>query len=90
MVWRFNHKIRWMPTGKKLRIETLVPSVIHWSADDWSTFEDIKTYDVGLGIHFADLFTQALPKGRQIKFTFYWPDAHHWEGANFTVRVGSL
>jgi glucoamylase len=90
MVWRFNHKIRWMPAGKKLRIETLVPAVIHWSADDWSTVEDIKTYDVGLGIHMADLFTQALPEGRQINFTFYWPDAHHWEGTNFTVRLGSL
>ena len=90
MVWRFNHKIRWIPIGKKLRIETLEPSVIHWSADDWSTVEDIKTYDVGLGIHMADLFTQALPEGKQIKFTFYWPDARHWEGTNFTVRLGSL
>jgi glucoamylase len=90
MVWRFNHKIRWMPTGKKLRIETLVPAVIHWSADDWSTVEDIKTYDVGLGINFADLFTQALPEGRQIKFTFHWLDADRWEGKNFVVRVGSL
>jgi len=90
MVWRFNHKIRWIPTGKKLRIETLVPSVIHWSADDWSTFEDIKTYDVGLGIHFADLFTQTLPEGKEIKFTFYWPDAQHWEGTNFVVRFSSL
>jgi glucoamylase len=90
MVWRFNHKIRWIPTGKKLRIETLVPSVIHWTADDWNTVQDIKTYDVGLGIHMADLFTQALTEGRQITFTFYWPDARHWEGTNFTVRLGSL
>jgi len=90
MVWRFNHKIRWMPTGKKLRIETLVPSVIHWSADEWKTVQDIKTYDVGLGIHFADLFTQALPEGTQIKFTLYWSDAQHWEGKDFAVRVGAL
>ena len=90
MVWRFNHKIRSMPAGKKLRIETLVPSVIHWSADDWNTVEDIRTYDVGLGIHMADLFTQAIPEGSQIRFTFYWPGAHHWEGTNFSVHLGSL
>ena len=90
MVWRFNHKIRSMPAGKILRIETLAPAVIHWSADDWNTIQDATTHDVGLGIHIADLATQALPEGKQIKFTFYWPDADHWEGTDFVVRVGSL
>jgi glucoamylase len=65
-------------------------AVIHWSADNWKTVQDIKTYDVGLGIHMADLFTQALSEGRQINFTLYWPDARHWEGKNFVVRVGAL
>jgi hypothetical protein len=40
--------------------------------------------------HFADLFTQALSEATEIKFTFYWPDAQHWEGKNFVVCVGSL
>ena len=40
MVWRFNHKIRTMPAGKLLRIETLATAVIHWSADDWKTIQD--------------------------------------------------
>jgi glucoamylase len=90
MVWRFNHKIRWMPTGKKLRIETLVPAVIHWSADDWNTAEDVTSHDVGLGIHTSDLSTQELPKGKQVRFTFHWRDADRWEGKNFVVRVGAL
>jgi glucoamylase len=90
MVWRFNHKIRSMPAGKNLRIETLTPAVIHWSDDDWSTVQDIPTHDVGLEIHIADLTTQSLSEGKQIKFTFYWPDAEHWEGADFIVRVGAL
>ena len=90
MVWRFNHKIRSIPTGKILRIETLAPAVIHWSADDWKTIQDTTSHDVGLGIHIADLATKALPDGQQIKFTFYWPDAHHWEGTDFAVRVGPL
>ena len=90
MVWRFNHKIRSMPPGKSLRIETLAPAVIHWSADDWNTVQDATAHDVGLGIHIADLSTEALPEGRQVKFTFFWPDAGHWEGADFIVHVGSL
>ena len=89
LVWRFNHKIRSLPAGKILRIETLAPAVIHWSADDWATIQDATTHDAGLGIHIADLPTEALPEEKQIKFTFYWPDADHWEGADFIVRVGS-
>ncbi len=90
MVWRFNHKIRSLPGGKVLRIETLAPAVVHWSADDWTTVQDATTHDTGLGMHIADLATQALPDGREIKFTFYWPDADHWEGEDFSVCVGPL
>jgi hypothetical protein len=89
IVWRFNHKIRSMPPGKLLRIETLAPAVIHWSADDWSTAQDARSHDAGLGIHLADLSTKALPEGKQVKFTFYWPEAGQWEGKNFIVHVGS-
>ena len=90
MVWRFNHKLRSMPSGKILRIEALAPAVIHWTADDWNTVQDVTAHDVGLGIHIADLPTNALPEGKQVKFTFYWTDAARWEGADFIVRVGSL
>jgi glucoamylase len=90
LVWRFNHKIRWLPAGKALRIETLAAARIHWSADDWNSVQDVSTHDVGLGVHIADLSTQALAEGAQIKFTFYWPEAERWEGTDFVVRISSL
>ena len=90
MVWRFNHKLRSMPAGKSLRVETLTPAIIHYSVDDWKTSQDAKSRDVGLGIHVADLVTQSLADGQEIKFTFYWPAADHWEGTDFVVRIGSL
>jgi glucoamylase len=89
MVWRYNHKIRSMPPGKILRIELMAPAVIHWSADDWNTVQDVKAHDTGLGIHIADLATKDLPEGKQVKFTFYWPDAGHWEDKDFIVRIAS-
>ena len=46
----------------------------------------LKTHDAGLRDSLADLPTEALPEGAQIKFTFYWPDANHWEGDDFMVR----
>jgi len=87
MVWRFNHKIRSIPSGKNLRIETLAAAVIHWSADEWKTVRDAATHDVGLGMHIADLSTEALPGGGKIKFTFRWPEADRWEGKDFNVNV---
>jgi glucoamylase len=87
-VWRFNHKIRLMPAGKTLRVETLVPAVIHWSSDAWVTPRDTKTHDVGLANHSADLTSPELPAGAQIRFTFYWPDADRWENKDFLVLVG--
>jgi glucoamylase len=89
LMWRFNHKLRSLPPGKILRIELMAPAVIHWTADDWKTCQDLKTHDAGLKIHLADLPTQSLPAGKQIKFTFYWPDAGHWEGKDFMVRIAT-
>jgi len=88
MVWRFSHKIRSLPAGKVLRIETSAPAVIHWSTDEWTTAQDANTRDTGLGIHVADLPTAPLPEGTRVCFTLYWPDAGHWEGADFTVSIG--
>lgn len=73
--------------GKILRVETLASAIVHWSGDDWRTVEDVATRDLGLGIHSADLRTQALAEGSQVDFTFRWPDADRWEGENFAVRV---
>ena len=86
-LWRFNHKIQKMESGKILRIESLTEAVIHWSDDDWQTTSDAKTVDTKLGIHYADLPTMGLPKGGSVQFTFYWPEAGCWEGVNFIVKV---
>ena len=59
LAWRFNHKIRSLPVGMDLRIETLTPATIRFSVDDWQTVENVSTRDVGLGIHIADLTARA-------------------------------
>ena len=86
-VWRFNHKTRELPRGRTLRVETLAPATVHWSGDGWRTARDTVTRDSGLGVHVADLATEALPAGGDVRFTFYWPDAARWEGEDFSVRI---
>jgi hypothetical protein len=43
---------------------------------------------VGLGLHVSELDTVSVAKGNAVSFTFYWPNAGHWEGTNFTISVG--
>jgi glucoamylase len=87
-IWRFNHKLRSLPAGLELRIETLTPCIVRFSVDDWETVENATTRDTGLGIHVADLTsTRTLSEGAAVNFTFFWRDARRWEGRNFGVRV---
>lgn len=86
-VWRFNNKCRSMLPGTTLRIEALVPAIIHWSADNWHTVCDTATADTGLGVHLVDLPTVGLPAGAQICFTCFWPQAGNWEGRDYLVEV---
>ena len=62
--------------------------MVHWSADGWRTVRDHPTRATGLGVHVADLPTEALGRGlRGPTFTFYWPEAGRWEGADFSVKI---
>ena len=87
IVWRFNNKVRAMPANRTLRVETLAPAVVHWSADEWRTAHDTATRDTTLGVHVADLGTRDLRPGSRVHFTFYWPEAGRWEGVDFSVCI---
>ena len=87
IIWRFNNKVRAMPTDKTLRVETLAPAVVHWSIDDWRTVHDTQTRDTTLGVHVADLGTRHLCRGDRVHLTFYWPEAERWEEIDFLVCI---
>jgi glucoamylase len=87
LIWRFNNKVRTMPEGRVLRIETLAQATVHWSADHWHTVHDTATRDTTLGVHMADLETLNLRAGDRVDFTFHWPEEDRWEGTNFVVWV---
>ena len=86
-IWRFEHPWRAIAQGKRLRVETKAPALVHWSTDGGESWTDSPTRDSGLGIHHLDLATADLEPGGEIRFTFYWPEANRWEGKDFTVRV---
>ncbi len=87
VAWRYSHRLRTMPAGKLLRVEVRAPASIHWSADNWQTIHDTRTEDTGLGLHIADLPTNAVTAGSTVRFTFHWIEARRWEGTDFAVDV---
>jgi glucoamylase len=76
-----------MARGGTLRIQTLAPCVVHWSADGWRTIEDTPSTPSNLGDWYTDLPTAALAPGDAALFTFRWPEVDRWEGADFRVEV---
>ncbi len=87
VTWRFNNKVRAMPAGKVLRVETLAPVLVHWSVDGWRTAHDVPTLDTTLGMHVVDLATAHLSSGARVDMTFYWPEVDRWEGTDYLVCV---
>ena len=87
ITWRFNNKVRTVPAGRILRIETLAAAIVHWSVDDWCTVHDTPTSDTTLGVHVADLQTMDACTGGRVRLTFYWPDTGRWEASDFLVWV---
>jgi glucoamylase len=85
--WRFNNKCRIVPRGKILRIAVQAPVLVHWSSDGWQTAHDLPAKNTGLGIYTADLPTNSLDPGHTLVFTFFWPEAQHWEGTDFAVII---
>jgi glucoamylase len=86
-IWRFNNKVHAMPEGGTLRVETLVPAIVHWSRDEWRTVHDVVTADTTLGVHVVDLDTRQMRSRDRVQFTFYWPEAKRWEGRDFLVWI---
>jgi hypothetical protein len=87
VAWRFDRRFRALPAGKALRIETVSPALVHWTANQWDSVEDTHTTEIARGVHAADLATEELPPGVRVHFTFYWPEVNRWEGEDFEVRI---
>ncbi len=85
--WRFNHKIRTITKGLKLRIEVLEPAIIHWSVDNWENVTDTATIENQFGLHVVDLDVSNLNHGEKILFTYYWKNSRTWEETNFSVVI---
>ncbi len=85
----------WGPSYRPGRIQanhTLIialtaPARVHFGLNGWKDVQDIDTEDTGLGVHIAELPTEALAAGDSVQFTFLWRDSQAWEGQNYEVAI---
>jgi glucoamylase len=84
-IWTFAHQIQEMSRRKTLRIITGEPTLVHWSADDWKTANDIEPKDSGIGCFYADIPKDAAGAGRRIVFTLR--AGEKWVGEDYLVKV---
>jgi glucoamylase len=86
--WRFTAPRPTMPPGRVLRLELLVPARVRFTLDGWRSWADIDARDTGVGVWVVDVpGSDRLGPGAAIDFTFWWPEAGHWEGRNLRVAV---
>jgi glucoamylase len=86
-IWKFNHKLRAVGAGQRLRIEVFAPAILHWSRDGWMTVADEPLSEIAPGIYAFEWPPSALWPGMSLAFTFYWPEGDRWEGRDFAIAV---
>lgn len=82
-VWRSDHPITKLRSGKTLRIEGPEPMFLHWSSDNWLQVHDTPSIDTGLGIHYVDIPSVE----RNVTFTFLNKASGRWMNKNFEVGI---
>lgn len=87
-LWRFHHQLTLLPRGLRLRIQTGGAAIVRWSADNWSSYNDLSLRPLPLlGLFYADLPVEELSVGSSVSFTFFWEASQQWEGKNFCFNI---
>jgi glucoamylase len=85
-VWSFLSPAAAVRPGYTLRI--LADALFHlrWSLDRWQNLNDTPAKPTRLGFHYVDIPVPEQAR-EPVRFTFYWPEAGHWEGRDFSVGI---
>jgi glucoamylase len=86
ILWRFRHPRHRLPAGQELCLLLGAPAIVRWGVNGWQKPQDFNTEDWELG-HVLRLPTRTLKRGESVQFTFYWPEAGHWEGRDFSLDI---
>ena len=85
-IWKENRQVRSIDAGVLLRVQQGAPFSLHWSADDWTTVNDIASTPTSLGVEYVDI-NVAVTQNSPLRFTFFWPQENRWQGENYAIEV---
>ena len=66
-LWAPQSRIRELPVGNRLRVQTTAPMIVTWSVNDCAPTETASR-DSTIGVWYADLDTERLYSGATIRF----------------------
>jgi glucoamylase len=85
-VWSHKHQIKRIAAGRRLRVQLPRPGAVHYSFNDWETYEEIEATDTTLGVWVAEIPCNKLASGESFAWTAHYVSG--WEGTNFSLTVG--
>ena len=85
-VWKFNRQVRTVRRGRILRVIAATAFELHWTADEWQTAQHTPSFPTALDHEWVDIPVSQSQQA-PLRFTFYWPAAHRWEGREFTTAI---
>jgi glucoamylase len=84
-VWSHKHQITRIGAGRRLRVQLQRPGSVHYTFDDWKSFNELDATDTTLGVWIADIPCDKLSPGTDFAWTAHYMTG--WEGKNFTLTV---
>jgi glucoamylase len=85
-IWKPIRQVADASAGSVLRIQAPGSFRLHWSQDEWQTFQDTDSKSSDLGINYVDIAISPAQRA-PVRFTFFWTAEERWEGRDYEVKV---
>ncbi len=87
--WTRHMRVGTIHAGQALRLVFAEPAVVHWGIDDWQQPQDTVTVLGMLGLHVADLASEALAAGQRLVFSIQDRATGNWVENDRVIEVVS-
>jgi glucoamylase len=84
-VWSHKHQISRLAAGRRLRVQLPRPGSVHYTFDEWKTFDEVEAIDTTLGVWVAEIPSSKLTPGSEFSWTAHYMTG--WEGKNFSLTI---
>jgi glucoamylase len=84
-VWSHRHQITRIAARRRLKVQLPRPGAVHYTFDEWKSFDEIDAVDTTLGVWVAEVPCQKLATGTEFSWTAHYVTG--WEGRNFSLTV---